>query len=169
VASVLATAGTTAVLVTHDQTEALTMAATVAVMRDGVIVQAAAPPVVYAEPVDVDAARFLGEAVLLPGETRDGAVSCALGVLPATGPARGRVTVMLRPEQIVRGASSTTVAAVRSISYHGHDALVTLTLGPQELLARWPSYGLPAVGQAVPVEVAGTAVVYPAGGQGSSR
>ena len=161
VAALLATAGATAVLVTHDRTEALTMAGTVAVMRDGVIVQTGSPRVVYARPVDIDAARFLGEAVVLPGEARGNTVACPLGVLPATGATSGPVSVLLRPEQIVRASDSSAVATVRSVGYHGHDAVVALALGPHELLARWPSTGLPAVGDAVAIEVTGTAVAFP--------
>ncbi|HYI62333.1 MAG TPA: ABC transporter ATP-binding protein [Acidimicrobiales bacterium] len=87
VAATLKAAGTTAVLVTHDQGEALAMAGHLAVMREGRIVQAGPPSEVYHRPVDVDVARFLGEAVLLPAQVVGGRLECALGpVIPMASP-----------------------------------------------------------------------------------
>ena len=63
----LRAAGATALLVTHDQEEALSLADTVAVMRGGRIVQAADPQTLYRDPVDAEVAAFVGEAVLLEG------------------------------------------------------------------------------------------------------
>jgi len=56
----LAGAGITAVLVTHDQDEALSVADRVAVLRDGQIAQYAAPQELYDRPADADLARFVG-------------------------------------------------------------------------------------------------------------
>ena len=77
----LAAEGTTAVLVTHDQAEALSMGREVAVLRSGRLVQTATPTVLYRAPVDLDVARFVGEAVVVPGTARSGVVECALGRL----------------------------------------------------------------------------------------
>ena len=66
VVDALAREGTTAVLVTHDQSEALSMGREVAVLRAGRLVQAAAPADLYRSPVDLDVAHFVGEAVVLP-------------------------------------------------------------------------------------------------------
>lgn len=52
--------GITTIMVTHDQDEALSMADTVVLMRDGRIAQIAAPEALYEAPVDIAAARFLG-------------------------------------------------------------------------------------------------------------
>jgi thiamine transport system ATP-binding protein len=57
---VLRSTGTTAVFVTHDQAEAFAIADRVALMRTGRIVQIGDPDAVRAEPVDDQAARFLG-------------------------------------------------------------------------------------------------------------
>ncbi len=97
----LAQEGSTAVMVTHDQAEAMSMGREVALLRDGELVQIAAPEVLYRTPVDLDAARFVGEAVVLNGEARDGLVDCPLGVLDVLEPKlAGPVMVMIRPEQI---------------------------------------------------------------------
>jgi thiamine transport system ATP-binding protein len=59
---------TTAVYVTHDQTEAFTLGDRVAVMREGRVVQVATPDELWAKPVDEDVARFLGLANVRDGE-----------------------------------------------------------------------------------------------------
>ena len=60
-------AGTTAVLVTHDQDEALSTADWVAVLRDGKIAQCAPPDDLYRRPADAALASFVGDANLLEG------------------------------------------------------------------------------------------------------
>ena len=78
----LAAEATTAVLVTHDQAEALSMGQQVAVLRDGRLVQHARPSELYTTPADLEVARFVGDAVVLPGSATSGRVRCALGTLP---------------------------------------------------------------------------------------
>ena len=79
VAAALAAAGATALLVTHDQSEALSMGREVAVLRDGVLAQVAPPEDLYRRPVDAALAQFVGEAALLPGMVARGVATCALG------------------------------------------------------------------------------------------
>ena len=104
VLAVLRQAGTTSILVTHDQDEALSMADEVAVLRHGVIAQLDTPVGLYGRPGDVELAQFLGESNVLDGEVHDGTAATALGRLAvadwngaSTG---GRARVMVRPEQI---------------------------------------------------------------------
>ncbi len=130
VLAVLRQAGTTSILVTHDQDEALSMADQVAVLRHGVIAQLDTPTALYGRPGDVELAHFLGESNVLDGEVHDGTASTALGHLSVTagngpllpGPAR----VMVRPEQIKLdlGSNGGVVATVQSYEYYGHDAVV---------------------------------------------
>jgi iron(III) transport system ATP-binding protein len=101
VSAALAASGATALLVTHDQSEALPMGLEVAVLRGGVLAQVATPEILYRRPVDVAMARFVGEAVILPGTVKGGAAVCALGRLSVAPPVPdGLVDVMVRPEQI---------------------------------------------------------------------
>src|SRR5262249_13084401 len=79
VMSALAAEGATAVLVTHDQAEALSMGREVAVLRGGRLVQTATPAALYTTPVDLEVARFVGEAVVVPGRAGGGRADCALG------------------------------------------------------------------------------------------
>jgi iron(III) transport system ATP-binding protein len=162
VAQALSTAGATAVLVTHDQAEALSMADQVAVMRQGRLVQLDAPQVVYRSPSDLGVAGFVGEAVLLPASVSGGLASCALGSLPVRPADDGPARILLRPEQILLGSSGVE-ATVREVSYFGHDAAVRLSLldDDTEVLARVAGHALPAPGDLVRLTVAGEALAYP--------
>jgi iron(III) transport system ATP-binding protein len=128
----LAATGTTAVLVTHDQGEALSTGREVAVLRDGSLVQIAAPRTLYHEPADLELARFVGDAVVVTGEARGETVVCTFGTLRVRGEARaGTVEVMIRPEQIrvERMASEGGVAArVIGQSFYGAETVLQLEL-----------------------------------------
>jgi iron(III) transport system ATP-binding protein len=124
--------GTTGVLVTHDQDEALSAADRVAVLRGGQIAQCAAPHELYDRPADAELARFIGDANLMDGVLRDGSVDTILGVLPvqpAEAPRPGPVTVLVRPEQVELDAAADAgpcclPGRVVAYGYHGHDAVV---------------------------------------------
>ncbi len=130
--------GVTTVLVTHDQEEALSLADVVAVLRDGRIVQRAAPAELYERPVDERLARFLGAVNVIDAQLRDGSARTRLGTLALSiAPARdvaGAGVVIVRPEQLdvrVReaGAAGESAAAgldgrVEQCRYYGHDALL---------------------------------------------
>jgi iron(III) transport system ATP-binding protein len=154
-------------LVTHDQDEALGVADLVAVMLDGRIAQMGAPSEVYAQPVSAAVAEFLGEAVLLAGRAEGAVVRCPLGALPLATPARGPVTVLLRPEQLALAPAEGPTpagshdAVVESVSFHGHDALVALRAGDTPLLARSLAGWLPRPGDRVELTVRGSAWPLP--------
>ena len=121
--------GTTAILVTHDQDEALSVADRVAALRDGKIAQCATPEDLYCRPADPELASFIGEANLLEGVLNGGVVKTVLGNLSldaATALAgAGQVTVLVRPEQIELEPSADGVPGrVTAFGYHGHDAVV---------------------------------------------
>jgi iron(III) transport system ATP-binding protein len=167
VAEALATAGATALLVTHDQSEALSMGRQVAVLRDGALAQVAAPETLYRQPADADLAQFVGEAVLLPGLAAGGVATCPLGRLRLALPMRdGPVDVMVRPEQIrfeSRAHVGATAARVLSVTYYGHDAsvLVSLDAGAQQITARVAGHTAPQPGAEVLLTVEGVVMAYP--------
>jgi iron(III) transport system ATP-binding protein len=166
VATALARSGATALLVTHDQSEALAMGSEVAVLRGGVVAQIATPETLYRQPIDVAMARFVGEAVILPGTVKGGAAMCALGRLPLARPAPdGPADVMVRPEQIrfvTTPSAETPRALVVGVTYFGHDASVRLALaaGP-EIVSRVPGQRAPKRGDQVCLTVEGAAIAYP--------
>jgi iron(III) transport system ATP-binding protein len=154
--------GATAVLVTHDQGEALSLADQVAVMREGLLVQVGPPTEVYRRPVDPGVAGFVGGAVLLPGTVSGDVVRCPLGALPVQGSApAGAVQVLVRPEQLVLGEVGEP-ATVAEVSYFGHDANVRLDLvGGSSVQARVLGGSVPEVGQEVRLGVRGQVPVFP--------
>ncbi|WP_238009571.1 ABC transporter ATP-binding protein [Dactylosporangium sp. AC04546] len=159
--------GATAVLVTHDQAEALSIADQVAVMNAGRIEQSGPPTTVYQQPANPWVATFVGEAVLLPGTTHGATVETALGRLPlqnpAADPARRTTTVLVRPEQIdLHTDGSGVTATVLRHDFHGHDALVALRLHDgTEVSARVNNgAGALGVGRQVGVAVRGTARAF---------
>ena len=81
--------GATAVLVTHDQSEALSMADRAAVMRAGRLRQLGTPDEVYAHPADAWVAAFVGEASLLP------LLDVVLGLMLFVRPWTGRVAIFM--------------------------------------------------------------------------
>ncbi len=96
--------GTTFLLVTHDQDEALRMSDRVAVMRAGRIEQIATPQALYEEPATVFVAGFLGTANIMTLDLADGdrlrIGDRSLGIRRAPGPTAGPVTIMVRPERV---------------------------------------------------------------------
>jgi iron(III) transport system ATP-binding protein len=165
--------GTTAVLVTHDQAEALSMGREVAVLREGRLAQRAAPRTLYHTPVDSDVAQFVGEAVFFAGEASFGEARCAVGRLAVANPGlEGPVEVMIRPEQIHLIARSGTntdnagdvTATVLGHAYYGPDTVVRLSLGGSpELIVKARTFDqqIPGVGELVELAVRGPVVVFP--------
>ena len=100
VRTILIEAKATAVFVTHDQEEALSISDQVAVMRDGRVLQTASPNEVYHHPVDCWVARFLGEGETVPGQASGATVETVIGTFQLADPAQGEVEVIIRPEAV---------------------------------------------------------------------
>ncbi|MCY7401292.1 MAG: ABC transporter ATP-binding protein [Nocardioides sp.] len=163
----LAVTSTTALLVTHDQNEALSLADQVAVMRAGRLIQSATPNEVYLSPSDPQVAEFVGRAVVLPGIASGDRASCPLGEVVLTEPAEGQITLVVRPEQIfVDRAHDTGVrGTVDELDYYGHDSAVRVTLADgTPVVARVPGVLHPAVGDTVHLRVTGLVRAYPVSG-----
>lgn len=170
VARALRESGSTAILVTHDQDEALSMANRVAVMRAGRLVQVDSPEAIYTRPHDVGVGRFVGDAVVLSARVIDGAADSELGRIPvsAAEPDSSACDILVRPDQIrlhLVDTEDTVRADVVEVAYYGHDAAVRVRLGDSELVvtALVPGRQVPAVGSIVYAGVEGEALVYPSG------
>ena len=170
VAAALAATNATALLVTHDQDEALSMGQEVAVLRQGRLVQIADPATLYRRPADAALAQFVGEAMVLRGTASAGRVNCAFGVVPARTEIRdGSVDVLIRPEQIHLGRCgpvATVAAQVCGVTFFGHDARVELRLLEYEvrqpIFARVAGHQIPRPGAQVELWLEGDVMVFPA-------
>ena len=159
VVAILREAGATALLVTHDQDEALSVADVVALMRDGAVEQAGAPEAVYAGPVSRWAAEFLGDANLLRGRRANGVVECALGRLAAGHGPEGDVLVVVRPEALATGAAGAEGVVVGRSFLGDHQVLRVKLAGGELLRWRHPARGAPAPGERVWLRVDGDVAV----------
>ncbi|MEZ4531423.1 MAG: ABC transporter ATP-binding protein [Thermomicrobiales bacterium] len=157
--------GVTALLVTHDQEEALSMADRVAVMWEGRILQIASPDELYLRPVSRRVAEFVGEAQFLPGSSEGRVVTCALGRLPSVNSASGPVDVMVRPEILRLAPSSQSegvTALVRARAFFGHDQMLDCLLSDGTVIhARTNAYAGFQPGEEVRITVRGAVLTFP--------
>ncbi|MGA3217160.1 MAG: ABC transporter ATP-binding protein [Acidimicrobiales bacterium] len=180
---VLKEAGTTALLVTHDQDEALSLADRVAVLREGRIGQYDTPRELYARPSSPELALGLGETNFLRGKARGTRVETPLGLIPlekrpATDlpPDEGTtMLVLIRAEQVLvagEPGGDRPTARVLNAEFYGHDAVVRLCPDWDEsmiIISRTSEAGtLPAEGTRVALSVRGSVIAWaealPAGG-----
>jgi iron(III) transport system ATP-binding protein len=162
VRAILRAAGATAIFVTHDQEEALSLVDQVAVMLQGRVEQVGNPQQLYHQPASRAVAEFIGDANFFPGEANGQTVACELGSLYLQYAARGPVDVLIRPENVtVKPAPPSTSSRVKNVLFFGHDQLVTVQMASgRELDARVsPIYNF-AIGQPVAVQVNGLVMAY---------
>jgi iron(III) transport system ATP-binding protein len=156
---ILRDAEATALLVTHDQEEALSLADRLAVMREGRIVQVGAPEEVYVRPASRWAAQFVGEVNVLSGVAHGSGVETELGIFDLRAPASGSVHVAVRPEQLELRADHDGNAEVVAREFRGHDVLYRLRHeAGRVVLVQLPSLELHEVGARVFVRPAPSAV-----------
>ncbi len=145
---------TTFIYVTHDQVEAMTMGTRIAVMRDGLLQQVAAPQELYACPANVFVATFIGSPAMnllagetfLSGETMAFAAGGSTFQLPPGVASRlkseGPVTLGIRPESFERSPVSVDAGEpaitgeVTLVEPHGSDMFVTILAPFGEVTAR---------------------------------
>ncbi len=126
--SILKKANQTAIFVTHDREEAMSVADRIAVMIDGEILQIGEPETLYLKPEDKRVALFLGYANYLDAD----------GVAEIGGEMEvGDGEMFFRPESLVIAADDSSEHTVKRIEYFGHDLLVDVrTAGGRILHAR---------------------------------
>jgi len=149
-------AGFTAIYVTHDQEEALSMAQRLALMNAGRAIELGAPRELYDRPRTRFAAEFLGEVSWLDAEIASrpsperAVVSTALGgvevAAPAPAPGAKRYLLGFRPERARLGAAPSGAlrweGTVREVSFLGGEERIGLELaGGARLLLRLPAAG----------------------------
>jgi sn-glycerol 3-phosphate transport system ATP-binding protein len=147
--------GITMVYVTHDQTEAMSMADQVILLRDGRVEQDAAPDQLYARPATAFAARFIGTPPMNILALADGAGGAVIvgtaGPTLLAGRGTGRL-LGIRPEDIhldARTSAGGVGATVKSVEYLGADSILTCEAGSQTLAVRAPGRVTLALGAPV--------------------
>ncbi|GGM98459.1 iron ABC transporter ATP-binding protein [Thermus composti] len=162
VRKVLKETGTTAILVTHDQEEALSFADRLGVMRGGRLLQVGTPEEVYLKPKTPFVAQFLGRTNLLLGEAKGGHAETPLGPVPLAEPAFGPVLLSLRPEALAlapEGAGG-ALGVVVAREFKGHDLTfrVRLLAEDKEVLVQEGPTSPFRVGDRVAVRVVGEGI-----------
>ncbi|WP_141865704.1 ABC transporter ATP-binding protein [Arthrobacter sp. SLBN-53] len=164
IATILRATQTTALLVTHDQAEALSLADSVALLIAGRVAQHGPPAQLYDRPVNLEVARFVGGTVELDGDIRGGTLTCALGThRPDVAPADGPVTVVVRPERVhVVDPACGAQAVVTECRFYGPELGVHVVLGDgTALVLRMPATRGCSAGQRVGLVVDGPVLAYP--------
>lgn len=176
VRELLKKSGIGAVLVTHDQEEALSFADRIAVMRAGQLEQTGTPETVYDSPSTPFVAQFLGRTNLIPGEARGLEAITPLGRVTLTFEAHGAVLLSLRPESLTLLTPSSQLgnliqnqleATVIAREFKGHDLTYRIRLGNRELTVQESPKSPFMPGDLVRVVVRSKAVVVSQGKAGS--
>jgi putative spermidine/putrescine transport system ATP-binding protein len=149
--------GITAVYVTHDQAEAMALGDRIVVMRSGAIAQIGTPREIYFEPATRFVAEFVGAANIVEATASDDAFVLSGGRIPAEKiGARGKVTLMLRPESIAVVAPEAAALAGRleSVTFVGdRQRMVVTEAAARPLLVDAPNTVLAAPGDRVGLRV----------------
>ncbi len=146
VREILKREGITAILVTHDQSEAFAMADEIGVMDGGVLQQWDTGYRLYHEPANRFVADFVGQGVLVAGElTETGQVATELGLVQRSPPANSvrntSVEILIRPDDVVMDPASQVRARVVERLFRGAHFLYTLRLpSGTRVLAVAPSH-----------------------------
>ncbi|MGI9085350.1 MAG: ABC transporter ATP-binding protein [Aeromicrobium sp.] len=156
----------TAVLVTHDQDEALSLADQVGIMDRGRLLQAGPPHSVYTHPTSPFVAAFVGDGSLLPARLDGDHATCSFGSVTVDRSASdSEVLIFVRPEQVIVRPAADGGALVTAVAFHGHEAVVRLIdEGSRELImARVPATLMPQVGDRLAVTLQGPVLVFERG------
>ena len=153
--------GATMIYVTHDQTEAMTLADRIVVLRDGRIEQVGAPMALYANPANQFVAGFIGSPKMnflsaTPVAHRDGMVTLEVGSAQLDVPAgadfataKGRVTLGLRPEHLTLDHEGPLKGEVRAVEQLGSVSFVYCKVAGQDVCVQTQALSLPRIGDSV--------------------
>jgi len=114
---------TTAIIVTHDQEEALSVCDVVSVLEKGKIIQSSTPQEIYLNPVSKTVANSVGDPNILKGFSIDGRVETSLGTFVSTY--EGALDVSIRPECIQLNLDSEGSYIVKECTFYGHDQVIS--------------------------------------------
>ena len=123
VVSLLRKTETTALIVTHDQEEALSVCDVVSVLENGSVIQSATPQEIYLNPVSQTVANSVGDPNILKGFSVDGRVETSLGTFVTAYD--GALDVSIRPECIELLLDSEGSYVVKECTFYGHDQVIS--------------------------------------------
>ena len=123
VVSLLKQTETTAIIVTHDQEEALSVCDVVSVLENGSVIQSATPQEIYLNPVSQTVANSVGDPNILKGFSVDGRVETSLGTFVTAY--NGALDVSIRPECIELLLDSEGSYVVKECTFYGHDQVIS--------------------------------------------
>jgi multiple sugar transport system ATP-binding protein len=164
---------TTAIYVTHDHVEAMTLADRIAVMAQGRVVQRGTPREVYERPATSFVGTFLGSPRMNLVAARaegDALVAGPFRVPLPAGKLPARVEVGIRPEHVAVAAAGTGAVTARVVAVEplGAETYLVVQAGDLELRAATRGFGTQRRGDSVSVAIdAGRALVFDAGGDGA--
>ncbi|MEX0927849.1 MAG: ABC transporter ATP-binding protein [Balneolales bacterium] len=131
-------AGMSALLVTHDQEEALSFADRIAVMNKGIIEQVGTPEEVYYRPRTQFVAKFLGTTNLIRAEAQGSEAETEIGRLMLSRSSHGRILVSIRPEHLalkpLESDGPGTAGEILSKDFKGHDITYRVRVKTRECL-----------------------------------
>jgi len=142
---------TTAIYVTHDQVEAMTLGERIAVMSGGRLLQLGTPQEIYRRPVNVFVAGFIGSPPmnLLSAFATGGRVRAGDIELEVPGAPDGKLVVGVRPEalRLATGASGEEAVDVRTevVELLGHETIVYASIRGERVAAPSADAGIPAL------------------------
>jgi multiple sugar transport system ATP-binding protein len=161
----------TAIYVTHDQVEAMTMGDRVAVLRDGSLMQVGTPLELYEHPANLFVASFLGTPPMnfIPGTVADGggSLKAATFTLPVSDALRSavagkdgtRVVVGIRPENVhegsvqARGPTARLRGRVELAEPLGREVTVHTRVGESVIVGNVDPYRAPDMGQEIELQI----------------
>jgi iron(III) transport system ATP-binding protein len=161
--AILKTAGASAVFVTHDQEEALSIADQVAVMCQGRLEQIGTPEQLYQQPASRFVAEFVTQANLIPAQRQGKVWRTEIGDIPIASPddQPDRVDLMMRQEDLVLTADPSSFITIGDRQFLGREYSYVLHLpGGRSMIARTPVHACLAVQTPVQVTIA-SAKVHP--------
>jgi ABC-type Fe3+/spermidine/putrescine transport system ATPase subunit len=164
---ILRAVGTTTLVVTHDQTEAIGLADRIALMNKGRIVQIGTAREIYQRPATRFVAEFIGQSIWFSGRLEHGPNQAEFVtddgiVLPVNAPAgvRSDVGLSIRPEHIHLPARPSDIgripASVTMIEFFGAELIVSCRLDSGRIIripVRSDDEGLPVAGARVELGV----------------
>jgi putative spermidine/putrescine transport system ATP-binding protein len=135
------TVGTTTILVTHDQGEAMALSDRIVVMNRGRVEQVARPTEIYRAPATAFVANFLGKINVLRATVAAGTISIGTGRWAATGISDGAADASVRPERIEFSDGQGVIGTVKARIFQGHHWLVQVATEVGLILVIAPNDG----------------------------